>query len=202
MLMLRSKQGQIRCKKGQSVRTFRAVAFQVTNCTRGGARLRFVTADMDVPRIRTPSGGRYAFRKGQKFLVAPSMVLTVIRCRNGSVRMDVQAVSTRLSSFQEPKGDYHHGFVHTNLRHSAGGTASCADHRPSTANPRGPQPADPAQHPNRPRRDRRLSTRRTFPPKGSGRSVDGSRRKVCHRLATAQRPTPRFMPSLFLERFG
>ena len=32
-------------------------------------------------------------RKGQRLLVAPSMVLTVIGCQNGSVRLDVQAAS-------------------------------------------------------------------------------------------------------------
>ena len=120
MLMLRSKQGQIRCKKGQSIRTIRTVAFQVTDCTNGAARLRFVTADADASRVCTPGGGRYVLRKGQRFLVAPSMVLTVIGFRNGSVRLDAQAVTTHLSSFQEPKGDKHHGFVPTNLRHSAG----------------------------------------------------------------------------------
>ena len=113
MLMLRSKQGQIRCKKGQSIRTTRTVAFQVTDCTNGGARLRFVTADVHAPRIGTPSGGLYALRKGQRFLVAPSMVLTVIGCQNGSVRLDVQAAAdglapladtTQLLSRQEPEG--------------------------------------------------------------------------------------------------
>jgi hypothetical protein len=71
-------------------------------------------------RIRTPNGGRYAPPKGQEFLVAPSMVLTVIGCRNGSARLDVQAVITHLSSFQDPKEEKHHDFVPTNLRHFAG----------------------------------------------------------------------------------
>jgi hypothetical protein len=93
VLMLRSKQGQIRCKKGRSIRTTRTVAFQVTDCTNGGARLRFVAADVDVPCIRTPSRGRYALRKRQRFLVASSMVLTVIGCQNGSVCLDVQAAT-------------------------------------------------------------------------------------------------------------
>ena len=65
MLMLRSKQGQIRCKKGQSVRTTRTVAFQMTDCTNGGARLRFLTVDVHVPLIRTLSGSRYASAKGR-----------------------------------------------------------------------------------------------------------------------------------------
>jgi hypothetical protein len=91
MLMLRSKQGQIRCKKGQTICTTITVALQVTDCTNGGARLRFVAVEVDGPHHRTPHKDRYALRKGQKFLIDPSMVLTVIGCQSSPVRLEVRA---------------------------------------------------------------------------------------------------------------
>jgi hypothetical protein len=118
MLTLRSKHGQVRCKKGQSIRTTETVEVRVTDCTNGGARLRFVSAGTGIPCIRTPGGGQYAIRKGQKILVAPSMVLTVVGCLNGSVRLNVQpapsgaAGTVLLSSPRGPKRDKHLDFTH------------------------------------------------------------------------------------------
>lgn len=124
MLTLRSKHGQVRCKKGQSIRTTEVVEVQVTDCTNGGARLQFVAAGPDVPRVRTPSGGRYAIRKGQRLLVAPSMVLTVVGCLNGSVRLNVQPVTDGGGGVprppQTPKRGGHDNFAHPHRGSSAG----------------------------------------------------------------------------------
>jgi hypothetical protein len=98
MVMLRSKQGLIRCRKGQSIRTTRAVAFQVTDCTNGCARLRFVAVEAERARLRTPGGGRHALRKGQRFFIDPSVVLTVVGCQNGSVRLNIRAVADGVAS--------------------------------------------------------------------------------------------------------
>jgi hypothetical protein len=97
MVTLRSKQGQIRCRKGRNIRATRAVAFQVTDCTNGGARLRFAAVGADAARLRTPGGGRHALRKGQRLLIDPSVVLTVVGCQNGSVRLDIRAAGDELA---------------------------------------------------------------------------------------------------------
>jgi hypothetical protein len=96
MVTLRSKQGHIRCRKGQSIRTTRAVAFRVTDCTNGGARLRFAAVGAGVARPRAP-GGRHALRKGQRFLIDPSVVLTVVGCQNGSVRLEIRDAAGELT---------------------------------------------------------------------------------------------------------
>jgi hypothetical protein len=52
-------------------------------------------AQQDCPRMRAPLGGRYRLRRGQRFVVAPSMVLTVVGCQRSSVRLDIRAAHSR-----------------------------------------------------------------------------------------------------------
>ena len=113
MLMLRSKQGQIRCKKGQSIRTTKTVAFQVTDCTNGGAPPAVCCRRHGCPPhsdsqpwpVRAPETSE-----------APGRLVDGAhrhRMPNGSVRLDVQAVTAKrrrrrapliFHHFRNPKG--------------------------------------------------------------------------------------------------